>query len=262
MERPQRAIPAVYVRGGTSRAIVFKDVDLPPRDDAAWSAIFAAALGSPDPAKRQLDGLGGGISSLSKVAVVAPPATAESDVDYTFAQVAIDRPQASFVGNCGNILSAIGPFAFDEGLSGVSDGATATVRIRNTNTGKLIRAEFPVQADRAKVAGDLHIAGVAAPGAPVRLAFLNPGGATTGRLLPTGAVVDRLETPGGTVRATLIDAANPTAVVPASELGLRGDETPAALGADAALMRRLETIRVEAALRRRRKARGRTCGCG
>ena len=245
---PQRSIPAVYVRGGTSRALIFHKADLPSRDDEVWSRLFAAALGSPDPGGRQLDGMGGGISSLSKVAVVERSTDPEADIDYTFAQVAIDRVSASFRGNCGNIASAIGPFAYDEGLATSDRDGTATVRIRNTNTNKIIRAQFPVRGGRATVTGDLHIAGVAQAGAAIRLAFLDPGGAATGRLLPTGSVADTLEAEGA-VPVSLIDAANPTVMLRASDLGLSGGETPAAIGRDVALMRRLETIRVEAALK-------------
>ena len=245
---PQRSIPAVYVRGGTSRALIFHHADLPPRDIEAWSRVFAAALGSPDPDGRQLDGMGGGISSLSKVAVVERSADPEADIDYTFAQVAVDRVSTSFRGNCGNIASAIGPFAYDEGLVAGDGDGTATVRIRNTNTNKIIRAEFAVRGDRAAVTGDLHIAGVAQAGAAIRLAFLDPGGAATGRLLPTGSVIDTLAAKGA-VPVSLIDAANPTVMVRASDLGLGGGETPAAIGGDAALMGRLEAIRVEAAVK-------------
>ncbi len=246
---PQRAIPAVYMRGGTSRALVFHQADLPPRDDAAWGAIFAASLGSPDPGGRQLDGLGGGVSSLSKVAVVGRSPDAEADVDYTFAQVAIDRPAASFAGNCGNISSAIGPFAYDEGLIARRDDGAAIVRIRNTNTGKIIRADFAVRGGRAAVTGDFRIAGVAQAGSAIRLAFLDPGGAATGRLLPTGQATETLGGSGLALAASLVDAANPTVMVLASDLGLRGDEAPAALAGDPALMRLLETVRVEAALK-------------
>src|SRR3954464_12951787 len=112
---PQTSIRAVYMRGGTSRAIVFHERDL-PKERSARDAIFAAALGSPDPGKRQLDGLGGGISSLSKVAIVGPSKRSDADVDYTFGQVVLDAAEVQYKGNCGNISSAIGPFAVDEGL--------------------------------------------------------------------------------------------------------------------------------------------------
>ncbi len=247
----QTALRAVYVRGGTSRALVFRQNDLPPgtppRACAAWDPIFLAALGSPDPGGRQLDGLGGGISSLSKVAIVGAPTRADADVDYTFAQVGVTEPVVSYVGNCGNISSAIGPFAVDEGLVAAT-GDEAVVRIHNTNTAKVIEARFPLAGGRAAVAGDTAIAGVAGTGAPIRLAFRDPGGAATGRLLPTGNVRDRLVVAGGDVLdVSLVDAANPLVFVAASALGVRGDETPDDLSRRERLAR-FEGIRVAAAV--------------
>ena len=138
----QRRVRAVFVRGGTSRALLFHRRDL-PADRAAWDPIFLAALGSPDPNGRQLDGLGGGISSLSKVAVVGPPSRPDADVDYTFGQVEVTRAAVDYRGNCGNISSAIGPFAIDEALVPAREPDTV-VRIHNTNTGKLIHAHVTV----------------------------------------------------------------------------------------------------------------------
>ncbi len=248
----QTALRAVYVRGGTSRALIFHQRDLPaakpPHDCAAWQPIFLSALGSPDPGGRQLDGLGGGISSLSKIAVVGPPTRPDADVDYTFAQVGVAEPIVSYRGNCGNISSAIGPFAVDEGLVAVS-GDEAVVRIHNTNTGKVIESRFGVVDGRAAVAGDLAISGVAGTGAPIRLAFRDPGGAATGLLLPTGNARDVLALADGTsIDVSLVDAANPVVFVAASSLGLTATETPDALTADRALLARCEEIRVAAAV--------------
>src|SRR5581483_1565319 len=204
-------VRAVFVRGGTSRALVFHARDLPER--AAWDPIFLAALGSPDPYGRQLDGLGGGISSLSKVAVVGPPTHPDADVDYTFGQVEVSRPVVDYRGNCGNISSAIGPFAIDEGLV-AAEAPLTRVRIHNTNTRKLIHARVPVEGGRAAVHGDFALDGVPGTGARIALDFLDPGGAVTGRLLPTGAARDVLDVPGlGALAASLVDATTPLAVV-------------------------------------------------
>src|SRR4051794_35017754 len=154
------------MRGGTSKALMLHARDL-PASRAAWNSLFLAAMGSPDPYGRQLDGLGGGVSSLSKVCVIAPSERPDTDVDYTFAQVMIREAQVDYTGNCGNMSSAVGPFAIDEGLIQPSSPDTALVRIFNTNTGKAIHATFPVEANRARYDGDLVIPGVSGSGAPV-----------------------------------------------------------------------------------------------
>ena len=128
----QVRIPVAFMRGGTSKAIMFRQDNL-PRDRSLWDRIFMAALGSPDPNGRQLDGMGGGLSSLSKVCVIGPSTRPDADVDYTFAQVAIRSCSVDYSGNCGNMSSAVGPFAVDEGLV-KSNGGEAVVCIHNTNT--------------------------------------------------------------------------------------------------------------------------------
>ena len=245
---PDRAIPAVFMRGGTSKAVMFHARDL-PADRAAWDAVFTAAMGAPDPYGRQLNGMGGGVSSLSKVCVLAPSMRADADIDYTFAQVLIQEARVDYRGNCGNMSSAVGAFAVDEGLVR-RDGETALVRIFNTNTNKIIHATFPVAGGRARTDGKLAIPGVAGTGAPVRLDFLAPGGATTGRLLPTGAVIDVLDVPGlGPVEASMVDAANAAVFVRAGDVGLSGTELPDQIEADPAILRRLDAIRLQASIR-------------
>ena len=243
----QLRLPATFMRGGTSNAIVFRAQDL-PADRALWDEIFLAALGSPDPYGRQLDGMGGGISSLSKVCVVGPPSRPDADIDYTFAQVQVKDAKVDYTANCGNMSSAMGPFAIDEGLFKAS-GKEAVVRVHNTNTKKIIRARFALDENLAAVDGELAIPGVAGTGAAVRLEFLEPGGATTGKLLPTGNVVDTLEVPGvGTFRASLVDAANACCFLDARELGLTGTELPDAIDANAELLDKLGKIRLVASV--------------
>jgi 2-methylaconitate isomerase len=240
------SLPAVFMRGGTSRAVMFHARDLPDR--AEWDPLFLAAMGSPDPNGRQLNGMGGGISSLSKVCILAPSDRADADIDYTFAQVQIRDPRVDYRSNCGNMSSAVGPFAVDEGIVR-PNGDTAMVRIFNTNTQKIIRSTFPLQDGRAATDGDLAIPGVAGTGAPVRLDFLAPGGATTGRLLPTGQPMDRLDVPGvGPIEVSMIDAANACVFVRARDLGLSGGELPEELERDAALLDRLQSIRRQASI--------------
>lgn len=243
----QRRIPAAFIRGGTSKAIVFNRADLPD-DRAEWDAIFLAALGSPDPYGRQLDGMGGGISSLSKVCVVGPSNRPDADVDYTFAQVAVDRGIVGYGANCGNMSSAIGPFAVDEGMI-AANGAEALVRIYNTNTKKLIHSRFALEDGAAAVEGDLTIPGVGGTGAPVRLEFREPGGAGTGKLLPTGNVTDGIEVPGmGAVEVSLVDAANPVVFVLAETVGITATEAPAAIDAMTEVMAKLESVRARGAV--------------
>ncbi|WP_428487937.1 2-methylaconitate cis-trans isomerase PrpF family protein [Rhodopila sp.] len=234
-------IPAVFMRGGTSRAVMFHARDLPER--AMWDPIFLAAMGSPDPNGRQLNGMGGGISSLSKVCILAPSDRSDADIDYTFAQVQIKQAAVGYRGNCGNMSSAVGPFAVDEGLVR-PNGDTAVIRIFNTNTQKIIRSTFPLRDGRSAVDGTQAIPGVAGTGAPIRLDFLSPGGAITGRLLPTGRVVDRLTVADlGPVEVSIVDAGAACVFVRATDVGLTGCELPDALDANHAVLERLQAIR-------------------
>jgi 2-methylaconitate isomerase len=244
----QIGLRAVFMRGGTSKAVMFRAADL-PRDRNQWTPIFLGVIGSPDANGRQLDGMGGGVSSLSKVCVIGTATRPGADVDYTFAQVSVTGATVDYSGNCGNMSSAVGPFAVDEGLVEVA-GDEAVVRIHNTNTNKVIVSHFRMDGGRAAVDGDFVLPGVAGKGAPVRLEFLDPGGAGTGRLLPTGNVVDRLEAPDvGVLEASMIDAANPCVFVAAEALGMTGIEMPDALDANRDLLKRLEALRVAASLR-------------
>ena len=243
----QIRIPAVFMRGGTSNAVVFNARDL-PADRAQWDDIFLAAIGSPDPYGRQLDGMGGGVSSLSKVCVIGPASRPDADIDYTFAQVQVKEAKVDYGANCGNMSAAMGPFAVDEGLVKVS-GGEALVRVHNTNTKKIIWSRFPIDDGLSAVDGDLAIPGVAGTGAPVKLEFREPGGATTGKLLPTGNAADMLDVPGvGKVRVSMVDAANACVFVRAADLGIKGTELPEEIDANAGLLKALEAIRVAASV--------------
>ncbi len=244
----QMKYPAVFMRGGTSRAIVFHEKDL-PEDQAERDTIFLKAIGSPDPNGRQIDGLGGGISSLSKIAVVAPSGRADADVDFTFAQVGVTDENVDYAGTCGNISSAVGPFAVDEGLVQTNDGL-ATVRVYNTNTDKTYYAHFPVEDGMAGVDGEYELPGVSGTGALITLEFMAPGGAATGKLLPSGNVMDTFEIEGiGRIEASMVDATNPMVFVRAKDLGLTGGEGPGLIDSRVEVMVNLEQIRAEAAVR-------------
>ena len=208
-------------------------------------AVLLAAFGSPDP--RQIDGLGGSYSTTSKAAIIAPGRRSDVDVNYTFAQVSVMEPLVDYQGNCGNISSAVGAFAIDEGLIPAQEPLT-TVRILNTNTNKIIEAEVPVVAGKAAVLGDCQIDGVPGTGAPIRLGFVDPGGSVTGKLLPTGNPVDKLDIPGfGTIDTSLVDAANPAVFVRAQDVGMTGTETAVAIDEQPQLLTLLEAIRSVAA---------------
>lgn len=243
----RKTVKAAFYRGGTSKAVMFNAVDLPD-DKELRDRIFLAVMGSPDAYGRQLDGMGGGISSLSKIVIVEPSPRDDADIDYTFVQIAVGEPVADYGQMCGNMSSAVGPFALEEGLVSASGNATM-VRVHNTNTGKVFHSTFAVQNGRAIEEGDFEIPGVSQCGAKVQLDFLDPGGSRTGQLLPTGHAVQDLEVPGlGTFTASMVDASNPVVFVNASDLGVKGNENPVDLDADKALMDKLDMIRRQGAV--------------
>jgi len=238
----RKLVRAAFYRGGTSKAVMFNAADLPSDKDLR-DRIFLQVMGSPDAYGRQLDGMGGGISSLSKIVIVEPSPREDADIDYTFVQIAVGEPVADYGQMCGNMSSAVGPFALEEGLVSASDGETV-VRVHNTNTGKVFHSTFAVRDGRAIEDGDFEIPGVSQTGAKVQLDFLDPGGSRTGQLLPTGRAVETLDVPGlGSFTVSMVDASNPVVFVGASELGVQGDEGPVELDADTDLMDKLERIR-------------------
>ncbi len=241
------AIKAAFYRGGTSKAVVFNGKDL-PEDRSLRDKIFLHVLGSPDAYGRQLDGMGGGISSLSKVVIVEPSERTDADVDYTFIQIAVDEPVADYGSACGNMSSAVGPFAVEEGLVETTDGITQ-VRIYNTNTNQIYVSEFEVENGLAVEVGDFEIPGVSQTGARIKLDFLEPGGSRTGKLLPANAPINRIDVPDiGHIDISMVDAANPVAFVRARDLGLTGGENPIELDANNDLADRMEKIRRQAAV--------------
>ena len=219
----QARIPAVLMRGGTSKGLFFHEKHL-PADAAVRDRVILSAYGSPDPYRRQMDGVGGAISVSSKTAIIRPSTDPDYDVEYYFGQVAIDRPAIEFNGNCGNMSAAVGPFAVDEGLVEACEPITR-VRIFQRNTRKLIIAEVPVVGGRFAEDGDYRISGVPGTGSKITLRFVDPGGSMTGTLFPTGNLQDNLKVPAiGSVRVTIMDAANPVVFVQASQVGLVGTE--------------------------------------
>lgn len=240
-------IPAQYWRGGTSKGVFLLESDL-PRDAARREALLLRLIGSPDPYGKQIDGMGGATSSTSKVVIARRAEQPGCAVAYRFGAVAIDRPVIDWSGNCGNLTTAVAPFALAAGLVEAADGI-ATLRLWQDNIGKEIVAHVPVAGGQAVESGDFTMDGVAFPGAEILLEFVDPGGGESS-MLPTGNVLDRLAVPGvGDVEATLVNAGNPTVFVSAAALGLKGTELQPDVNGDAALLARCEAIRAHAAVR-------------
>jgi len=240
--KPNVKIPCVYMRGGTSKAVFFHDKDL-PQDVAERDKVILSAFGSPD--RRQIDGMGGANTSTSKVAVIKKSDRPGIDVDYDFGQVDVAAPIVGKTMNCGNISSAVGPFAIDEGLVEAVEPMTE-VHIFNTNTQKEIIAQVPVKDGRAMTEGDFAIDGVPGTGAKVTLKFVGPQGASSGKLLPTGNAKDTIEIEGKVYEYSFVDAANPVIFVHPEDFGITGTEIPSqfnALPNCEDICRRLEIIR-------------------
>ncbi|WP_447888207.1 4-oxalomesaconate tautomerase [Serratia fonticola] len=233
-------IPCVLMRGGTSKGPVLLASDL-PQEREARDEILLSLMGAGH--ELEIDGIGGGSPQTSKVAIVSPSTSADADIDYLFAQVMVKERHVDTTPNCGNMLCAVGPFAIEKGLVAATDPVTR-VRIRNLNTGTLIDADIQTPDKIVTYEGDTTIDGVPGSAAPVGLTFLNSAGAKTGKLLPTGKLIDVIEG----IDVTCIDMAMPMVLINARDLGKRGDESPQALDADKNFLQALENIRLKAGL--------------
>lgn len=237
--------PCVYMRGGTSKAVIFHREDL-PEDESQWDEIFLKVMGTPD--VKQIDGMGGTVSSTSKIAIVSKSDRPDADVNYTFRQVDITIPNVDKKANCGNISSAIGPFAIDEGLVPAVEPVTV-VRVLNTNTNKIIEEHVRVEDGHAMVHGDEAIRGVPGTGSRIDMYFLDPAGAGTGKLFPTGNRKEILEVPGyDSIEVSIVDCSNTIVFVCAEDLGIHGTEL-VELNSDKEVMEHIERIRCIAAER-------------
>ncbi|MDH5833297.1 2-methylaconitate cis-trans isomerase PrpF [Luteimonas kalidii] len=256
--RPQLRIPATYMRGGTSKGVFFRLEDLPVAarsHGAARDALLLRVIGSPDPYGKHTDGMGGATSSTSKCVIVAPSTRPGHDVDYLYGQVSIDSAFVDWSGNCGNLSSAVGPFAIAHGMldpARVPADGTATVRIWQANIGKTIVAHVPMVQGQVQETGDFELDGVTFPAAEIVLEFLDPSddGEDGGAMFPTGRMVDTLEVPGlGALQATLISAGIPTVFVDAADIGFDGTELQPAINDTPTALAKLEAIRIAGALR-------------
>ncbi|MDB5859555.1 MAG: methylitaconate delta2-delta3-isomerase [Ramlibacter sp.] len=233
-----KVIPCVLMRAGTSRGPFFLREWLPEGDEARDQALIGA-IGASDPL--QLDGVGGGSTLNSKVAIVSRSTQPGCDLDYLFAQVGVGHHSVDTRPNCGNMLSGVAPFAIEQGLIPARDGTTS-VRVYNVNTGSRIDVTVRTPGGRVTYEGDARIDGVAGTAAPILLNFLDAWGAVTGSVFPTGRRIDIIDG----VEVTCIDAAMPLMIVRAADLGLTGREKPAVLDANTALLERLEVLRLQA----------------
>jgi probable AcnD-accessory protein PrpF len=256
---PQIKIPAVYMRGGTSKGVFFRLQDLPASAQtpgAARDALLMRVIGSPDPYGKHIDGMGGATSSTSKTVIVSPSTRPGHDVDYLFGQVAIDKAFVDWSGNCGNLSAAVGPFAIASGLidaARLPRNGMATVRIWQANIGKTIVAHVPMTDGAVQETGDFELDGVTFPAAEIALEFMDPAAdedGAGGAMFPTGNVVDDLDVPGiGTLKATMINAGIPTIFVDARAIGYQGTELQEAINGDEKALAMFETIRAYGALR-------------
>ncbi|MET0892375.1 MAG: 2-methylaconitate cis-trans isomerase PrpF [Pseudoxanthomonas sp.] len=256
----QIRIPATYMRGGTSKGVFFRLQDLPFAAQApgpARDALLLRVIGSPDPYGKHTDGMGGATSSTSKVVIISKSTQPEHDVDYLYGQVPISDSFIDWSGNCGNLSSAVGPFAIANGLidpARIPHDGICTVRIWQANIAKTIIAHVHVSNGEVQETGDFDLDGVTFPAAEIQLEFLDPAdegdGEGGGAMFPTGNLVDTLEVPGiGSFQATLINAGVPTIFVDAAALGYDGTELQAAINEDKAALATLEAIRAHGAVR-------------
>lgn len=237
----QVAVPAAFWRGGTSRAVLFKAAALAAFDARQRDRVVLAALGSPDPGGRQVDGLGGGISSLSKVCVLD---WTGDEVAFTFGQVDVSRPVVDWSGTCGNMSAAVGPFAIDAGWITPSTPMTH-VPVLATNVRKRYVAQVPTPGGELATEGEYCIDGVPGPAARIGLKWLDPGGTQGRGTLPTGQARQCV----ADVDVSIVDVSNPFVFVRAADVGLSGTESPVEIETRPEVMERLETIRAAAAER-------------
>lgn len=242
MHPEMEMLRCAIVRGGTSKGVFIMKNEL-PKDPAKRDAVIRAIYGSPD--VRQIDGLGGADVLTSKLAIISPSTRPDADVDYTFGQVSFETDFVDYGGNCGNISSAVGPFAIDEGLVEPVEPVT-TVRIHLTNSNNILIAEVPVKNGKAMVDGDFAIDGCPGTGAKITLDWSDVTGGVTGKLLPTGNAKDIIVVDGVKYTVSIVDAGNPVVFIHAADLKMNGTETPNEIETNKPLMETIEKIRGQA----------------
>ena len=234
----QGQIRGTLLRGGASRGLYVTPERLPPAGDRR-DEVLIDLFGTPDPL--QIDGIGGGNSHTSKVMVVDEADRSDADIEYTFGQVGIENATVDWSGNCGNLTSAIGPFALLSGLVDAEEPETELV-LYNTNTDAYLDQVVPVTSREPAVHGDYRVDGIPGTGARIDSYFRDPAGSVTGQLLPTGARRETLTVADEEYPVSIVDVANPNVFLRARDLGLDGTELPDELD-DPDLLDRLELIR-------------------
>lgn len=243
------SFPCMLMRGGSSKGLFFVESDL-PSDPELRDRICVRAFGGPDPHGKQINGAGGTIANMNKLAIISRREGEPNTVNYAFGQVDIFSWDIGRKATCGNISSAVGPFAVERGLVDVIEEPITTVRIYDVNTGKYIVSHVPVKDGKVVYEGDFAIAGVPGTGAKIRLDFMEPGGPTTGKLLPTGNVIDYLETKDfEKVRVSIVDAANPFVFANLADVGLLGTEIARDINASGDKIEKMRQIRDAACVR-------------
>ncbi|QSO45549.1 PrpF domain-containing protein [Alicyclobacillus mengziensis] len=216
------SVPCSIYRGGTSKGLLLRGQDL-PQDPQIRDQLILYLFGSPD--AKQVNGLGGATPTTSKLGIVEASKRSDADVDYTFGQVSIDTAFIDYRPNCGNVSSAIGPFALEQGIVRANEDGWTSVRIYNTNTDSIIVSRFMVKDGHFVPDGDTKIPGVPGTGSPIYLDFFDAGGSVTGKLFPTGSRLDEIKlSDGRKFHVTVIDIGNLTILMDSDELSLQGIE--------------------------------------
>ncbi len=257
---PQLRIPATYLRGGTSKGVFFRLEDLPEAARApgpARDALLMRVIGSPDPYGKHTDGMGGATSSTSKCVIISRSTQPGHDVDYLYGQVSIDTAFVDWSGNCGNLSTAVGPFAIANGFidpARLPADGTFAVKVWQANIGKTIVVHVPITNGQVQETGDFELDGVTFPAAEIVLEFIDPAdegeGEGGGAMFPTGNLTDTLDVPGvGALTVTMINAGIPTVFVDAAALGYTGTELQDAINGDPKALAMFENIRAHGAVR-------------
>lgn len=236
----QTGIPFVLMRGGTSRGAYFNRRDL-PQDRDTLSAVLVTLMGSGN--ALNIDGIGGGNSVTTKVAMLSPSNTPGIDIDYFFAQVNVMDRTVDYAPTCGNILCGVGAASLELGLAKVT-GPTTELTIKATNTGAEVTTTVLTPDGVPRYDGYVAIDGVPGTSAGVLVQFRGTVGSLSGTLLPTGRAKDDIDG----IDVTCLDVAVPMVIAKAQSFGLTGFETAQELDQNTAFMTRMERVRRKASL--------------